>query len=411
MGSVVHYCQKCLGANPLGAEHCARCGTRLMLVVEPPTARFDAGNFDASHEEHLLERVSALENRLSRLTEKLEQSLTLALKHARKTYLDHTLINTLIAVLGEAGTIDAAAVYALYRQNCEQESGQRDQQARFEPLRREVMNAYHGADAATFGRHIDDAINFLEQSDFERGLRSLERAAASSPTNAPLLAFIGQSYFEACKMTLAKDYLERAFAADPETEGVRLLLGLACGDEGETSRARELLSAAAQRGRSLYAAHYGLGRLLAAEQEWAGALAEFKRALAARPSPEAHYVVGCVYYQLKRDRLATRHLRKAIELDNGYAAAFYMLGLLCLRAGETKRAEEAFAAARAIDASDPRYRAATVRRLTRSGEIPASPPLFYAARQTRKKVLTGGDRRLAEVLRKDALGTFRTREQ
>jgi Flp pilus assembly protein TadD len=151
--------------------------------------------------------------------------------------------------------------------------------------------------------------------------------------------------------------------------------------------------------------------LLAAEEKWTGALAEFKRALSVRPSPEAHYVVGCVYYQMGRDRLAARHLRKAIELDENYAAAFYMLGLLYLRSGERARAEESFAAARAADASEPRYRAATVRRLTRSGESPASPPLFYAARQIGKKVLTGGDRRLAEVLREDALGAFRQGQQ
>jgi tetratricopeptide (TPR) repeat protein len=378
-----------------------------MLVVEPPTARFDAGSFDASHEEHLLERISALENRLSRMMERLEQSLTLALKHARNTYFDHTLIKTLISVLSEAGTIDEATVYALSRENCEQDARQRDRQAQYEPLRQDVMRAYQGSDVATFGRYIDAGIEFLEQSDVTRGLRSLERAAASDPANAPLLFFIGHSHFKNGKMTLAKDYLERAFAVAPETEGVRLLLGLACGDEGEIKRARELLSAAARGGRSSYAAHYGLGRLLAAEEKWAGALAEFKRALAARPSPEAHYVLGCVYYQLNRDRLATRHLRRAVELDNGYAAAFYLLGLICLRAGETKRAEEAFAAARAIDASDPRYRSKTVRRLTRSGEMPPGPPLFYAARQTGKKVLTGGDRRLAEVLREDALGAVR----
>jgi tetratricopeptide (TPR) repeat protein len=409
MRSVVHYCQKCLGANPLGAEHCARCGTRLMLVVEPPTARFDAGSFDASHEEHLLERVSALENRLSRLTDKLEQSLSLALKHARNTYFDHTLINTLIAVLGEAGVIDAPAVHALCRENCEQDARRSDKQARYEPLRQAVMRAFHGSDVVAFGKYVDVGINFLEQADVARGLRSLERAAASDPTNAPLLSFIGQQHFKLGKMTLAKDYLDRAFAAEPETEGVRVLLGLACGDEGETKRARELLSDATRGVQSSFAAHYGLGRLLAAEQKWTGALAEFKRALAARPSPEAHYVVGCAYYQLNRDRLATRHLRRAVELDNEYAAAFYLLGLIALRAGERASAEEAFAAARAIDASDPRYRSATVRRLTRSGEASAIPPLFYAARQTGKKVLTGGDRRLAEVLREDALGVIRFR--
>jgi tetratricopeptide (TPR) repeat protein len=321
------------------------------------------------------------------------------------------LINTLIAVLSEAGTIDAPAVYALWRERCEQEARQHDKSAPFEPLREATMKAYQGSDVVTFGRYVDVGINFLEQADTTRGLRALERAAAMSPNNAPLLSFIGQHYFKKGKMTLAKDYLERAFAASPDAEGVRLLLGLACGDEGETERARELLSAAAERGQSSFAAHYGLGRLLAAEEKWAGALAEFKRALAARPSPEAHYVVGCVYYQMRRDRLALRHLRKAVELDNGYAAAFYMLGLVYLRAGERERALEAFEAARSTDASDPLYRQATVRRLTLSGEIPASPPLFYAARQTGKKVLTGGDRRLAEVLREDALGATRPGQQ
>lgn len=374
-----------------------------MIVVEPPTARFDAGGFETSQEEHLLERVSALENRLSRLTDKLEQGLGLVLKHARNNYFDHALIQTLISTLTEAGAIDEQAVYAACRERCEQDAREIGDEKRYEQLRAEVTNAFKGADPVAFARYVDVGINFLGQKDAVQGLRSLERAATLSTHNAPLLLFIGQQYFKTGNMTLARDYLERAFAVAPEAIGVRLLLGLACGDEGETERARELLSAAALCGHSSFAVHYGLGRLLAAEQNWAGALAEFKQALAARPSPEAHYVVGCVYYQMNRDRLAARHLRKAIELDERYAEAFYMLGLVHLRAGERERAEEAFAAARAADVREPRYRAATVKRLALSGEIPASPPLFYAVRQTGKKVLTSGDRRLAEVLREEAL--------
>lgn len=378
-----------------------------MLVVEPPTARFDVGGFDASHEEHLLERVSALENRLTRLTDKLEQGLNLMLKHARNTYFDHALIQTLIGVLDEAGTIDAEAVNALWRERCERDAQGQDESAAYEQLREEVTKAYQGSHAVAFGRYLDIGINFLVQEDFVRGRRALERAAALAPANAPLLSFIGQHYFEAGKMTLAKDYLERAWAVAPEAVGIRLLLGLACGDEGDTERARELLSEVARRDKSSFAAHYGLGRLLAAEQKWPGALTQFKRALAARPSPEAHYVIACVYYQMERDRLAQRHLLKAVELDERYAEALYMLGLVYLRGGDERSAQEAFAAARHADASEPRYRAATVRRLARSGEIPASPPLFFASRQTGKKVLSGGDRRLAEVLREDALGAIR----
>jgi tetratricopeptide (TPR) repeat protein len=382
-----------------------------MLVVEPPTARFDVGGFDASQEEHLLERISAIENRIRRITDKLEQGLNLVLKHARNTYFDHALIQTLIKVLNEAGTIDAQVVDKLWRERCEREARGNEPGDEYEQLREEVMRAYQGPEVAVFGRYVDVGINFLGQEDGARGVRSLERAAAMAPDNAPLLSFIGQYYFKMGKTTLARDYLERTFVVAPEMEGIHLLLGLACGDEGEVERARELLSEAARRGQSSFAAHYGLGRLLAAEQKWESALVEFKRALSARPSPEAHYVVGCVYYQIGRDRLASRHLRKAIELDEGYAAAFYMLGLVYLRAGDRVRAEEAFAAARSADASEPRYRAATIRRLMRSGEVPASPPLFNAARQVGKKVLTGGDRRLAEVLREDALGAVKQGQQ
>ncbi|HEX3279988.1 MAG TPA: hypothetical protein VHR36_02050 [Pyrinomonadaceae bacterium] len=63
-----------MAANPLGQEFCTRCGTRLMIIVEPLGARYDAAGA-ASSEEHLLERISALENRLERLTEKVERAL------------------------------------------------------------------------------------------------------------------------------------------------------------------------------------------------------------------------------------------------------------------------------------------------------------------------------------------------
>ncbi len=120
--SVAHYCQKCLAANPFGQELCERCGTRLMLVVEPPAIRFDEVALNIAQEDHLLERVSVLENRLLRMTEKLERTLDLVLRHARNTYFDHALIETLIGVLEETGTIEAKKVDGLWRKRCEKDS-------------------------------------------------------------------------------------------------------------------------------------------------------------------------------------------------------------------------------------------------------------------------------------------------
>jgi tetratricopeptide (TPR) repeat protein len=101
--------------------------------------------------------------------------------------------------------------------------------------------------------------------------------------------------------------------------------------------------------------------------------------------------------------MAARHLRKALEMDEGYAAAYYTLGLVQLRGGETERARESFEAARSASGNEPRYRSGA-RRMRRAEDVPAVPPLFAFKRDAKKHLITSGDKRLAELLREDALG-------
>src|SRR4051812_7293851 len=105
---VAHFCVKCLAANPVGQELCGRCGTRLMLIVESMASRYDDIGISGAHEEHLLERVSALENRLSRLTEKLEQTLGLLLKSAAEAGNSPAPMEMLLGVLLDSGVISSA---------------------------------------------------------------------------------------------------------------------------------------------------------------------------------------------------------------------------------------------------------------------------------------------------------------
>jgi tetratricopeptide (TPR) repeat protein len=407
--SIKHYCQKCLAGNPLGQELCLRCGTRLMLIVEPPTARYEDGGLAATHEEHLLERISALENRNSRLTEKLEQTLDLMLRQARSSYHDHALIDTLITVLTEAGTLDVVKLNKLWRERRRQDKEDEETAARHQRLRAKIISAYRGAEPQAFERYVDEGFNLLTNKDAARGVRVLERAAALHPGNAGLHALIGEHFFEAGKNALARDYLERALAADSANQKVRLLFGLACGDAGEVERARELLKDSIRQAGDSFAAHYGLARLLVAEKRWAEAAKEFKSALAARPCPEAHYALGCVYYQLGRDRTAARHLRKAVELDAEYGAAFYVLGLSLLRLGEMDSARAALSAAAEAETDEPRYRSAA-RRALRTDELPANPKIFGLLGDATKRLITGGDKRLAELMRQDALRPAKAEE-
>ncbi|HEX8890834.1 MAG TPA: tetratricopeptide repeat protein [Pyrinomonadaceae bacterium] len=406
MRSVSHYCQKCLAANPLGQELCARCGTRLMLVVEPPTARFEEGGLVASHEEHLLERISALENRFMRLTDKLEQALNLMLKQARSIYFDHTLLDTLIEVLNEAGSFDAVRLNKLWRERCQKDNVENEEIARREQARSKIISAYVGAESATFERMVNEGIDLLNKNEAIEGIRALERSAAFAPDNAPLNALLGAHFFEAGKNALARVYLERAILVNPKSEGLRLLLGVACADDGEIVRAKSLLKSFIKYVGESFAARYGLGRLLMAEGKSAEALKEFKRALSARSMPEADYAVGCLYYHLGRYRLAAQHLRQAVKSDARYHEAHYALGITLLRLGVNEESRLELIAACETDEQLPCVAGAN--HVLRTGRPPANPKFWGTGRGAKKGLIMGGDRRLAEAVRQDALDTVKT---
>jgi tetratricopeptide (TPR) repeat protein len=395
------FCQRCKSPNDLGEDLCGQCGTRLMLLVEPSAARFEGRGTAGGMEEHLLERITAIENNISRVIDKLEKMAELMLKQSRSAYFDHELLDTLITVLGEAGVISPQRLAALWRERRKREPGEDEPRPEgIGALREAVLERYTGDERELFGRLVRQGFGELEKGRVAACVRGLERAAALSPDNVPLNHFLGVQLYRKGRTAPARDYFSRALDADPSNARLRLLLGLACGDEGEPERARELLIEAAHALDPSFAAHCALGRLSAAESNWKGALAEFKLALAARPSPEAHYLLGLANFQLGRDRTALRHLTNAVRLDEKYGSAFYLLWLVHTRLREKVEAGRAFDLARANDARE--LRGETQGRPARAPE-PRAPDLFETKGRGRRRLLTGGDARVAAALLEDAL--------
>ena len=401
MPQVAHYCQKCLAANPLGQEFCARCGTRLMIIVEPPAARYDSSESGASNEEHLLERISALENSHTRLAEKLGRGLDLLLRQAQNAHFDRALVKSLVDLLTDDGVVQGSKLERLWINRCQKDAEEQQESERREELRLKILANYHGPERVTFEQCVNEGFLFIDDGQVGRGIRSLRRAAEIARDNALLLSFVGEHFFRAAKPDRARRYLALAHELAPGDHRISLLLGLTCADEGDSERAKELLSNATRRGGSSFAAHYGLGRLFVAEENWRKALHEFKLALASKVSPEAHYALGCLYYQLGRDPMASRHLRKALEMDETYGEAFYVLGLISERAGQKELASEYFAksgAGKFVGSLSTRSKR------QHSGQEGIAP-LFRVPTSRSRRLITGGDRRLAEALREDALSS------
>ena len=392
MSPINHYCQNCLARNPLGQEFCARCGTRLMIVVEPVSARFDPIEPAGPNEEHLLERISALENALLRVSERLGRALELILQQAQNSHFDRALMKALVSLLSEDGLLDADRLQSSWLKHSQKDAEDQLESERRDEIRNRIISSYHGEDRAAFEKCVNEAFVRIDENQGSAGFRSLQRAADMSPDNVALMFFLGEHFFRAEKTGAAQRYLSKAHELSPKDQRVSLLLGLTYADSGDSERAKELLNTAKQLGGSSFAAHYGLGRLFLAESKWRRALQEFKLALASKASPEAHYALGCLYYELSRDVLATRHLKKALELDEKYEEALYVLGLIAERAGDVERARSYFR-----QASKPSP--ALKRRTVKNARQESTRTLANSA----QNLLTVNNRRLAQALRQDAL--------
>ena len=377
---ISHYCQKCLAANPLGQEFCTRCGTRLMIVVEPSASRFESAPASLSTDEHLLERISAAENRVARLAERLERSLDLLLRYAQNAYFDRSLMRALVGLLTEDGVVDTERLERMWTERCQRDTVEQEENVHRDALRLRILASASVSDKEAFEELVNEGFVLIEDKQIPQGITKLQAAAEIAIENAPLNLFIGEHFFRRGKTKLARAYLTKAHAALPDDLRISLLLGLTCADDGEVELAKDLLSSATAHGVSSFAGHYGLGWVFVAEKNWRKALGEFKRALTVKPSPEAHYVLGCLYYELNRDTLAVRHLRKATEMDGGYAEAFYLLAQAYERTGRKELARQA---------------------LEKAGQKNES--LFQVTKSGALRLITGADKRLAEALREDAL--------
>ena len=351
-------------------------------------------------EEHLLERISAIESTLQRANERIEIVLDLVHRQATTGLYDHAMLDALVEHLSERGAVEGGQLETLWRDRIAEHNEEVSEQERFEHCLERVIGAFSGENFDLFARLLDTGADLIVEGNSKRGIRYFEKALVLDPANSVLAFFVGEYFFRASKPQLARAYLERAVSLSADHYLAILMLGVICGDDGDLPSAKRYLSRALKLKKNSFTAHYGLGRILVSEGRLREAISHFKRALTLKPTPEMYYVVGRAYLEDGRTDIAVRHLRRCIELDPKFDAALYHLGLIYLRQDEVILAREHFRAAYEINPRESRYRAAL--RARKAGQL-APLPVFGRAAVSSRKVVTSGDVRLAELLRNDLL--------
>src|SRR5678816_910792 len=103
------FCQQCTHPNSYDRETCSACGTRLMIITNTRTAAAYGGVeslLRPTIEEHLLERISAIESTLQRANERIEIVLDLVHRQATTGLYDHAMLDALVEHLSERGAVE-----------------------------------------------------------------------------------------------------------------------------------------------------------------------------------------------------------------------------------------------------------------------------------------------------------------
>lgn len=396
MKSLACYCQKCRKANQPGEENCANCGTPLMLVVVPPSIKHESVWHEYS-EEHLLERISNLELRLMQVTDRLSKVLDLMLRQSQTLQREHLLVETLVEALETAKIIEGGQVTEIWKNRQKAEAKRFADNEQRERARDSALAKTGGTKLDLFTHLVKEGFQLIEQGEEANGLRTLERAAAMSPENFPLLAFIGEHYFRADKRREAAAYLEKTFLLEPKDAKNALLLGLILADEGEFERAKILLDEC--RNKFGFAAYFPLGMICAAESDFPGALAAFNQALKTNQSAEILYFVGSAFAEIGEEKKALKKLQAAVEIDADFADAWFMIGAVYLRLDNEKAARESFACA--LSAKDAGAQCHTLLKNPKKNIDSSINLLFSRINQTGKNLIGGLPQRFVKILREE----------
>ncbi len=299
-----------------------------MLVVFPPSIRHDEGIVPSYYEDHLLERVTLLELQLAQVVEKLGMAYEFFAREAKELKKDHKFIRSFSEAIKE---INPDLAEQLNRKHDEifgdtiEQIEVKDKQQQF---LKSILAQHDKPNADLFLHLFQEGVRLLQASEEKQAFQMLERAALLSPENLPLLLFIGEKFYRADKFAESRTYLERAFEIAPTEEKVLLLLGSIYADAGETDAARRLLSVLANNEKASVLVHFVWGIMAAFEENWMESLAAFKQAAGGGDVTELNYLIGCVYFQLKRFDSALKFFEKAVSVDSKYSDALFMQSVI-----------------------------------------------------------------------------------
>ncbi|MGH9317218.1 MAG: tetratricopeptide repeat protein [Thermoanaerobaculia bacterium] len=400
------FCQVCGLKNPDDEEFCARCHSKLLVlsgvgVVEEGSEPPEEIPFD----EHLLERISTLEDVVKRTGEAVKSLLESVANMEKNLFVAHTGILALQETLERRGVLQSEELLDLWETKMEERMQAVEKKDRFLERRDRIVARYSGEDRETFLKRLREAEFAILALDADRGVRLLEDLSKSDRGNVELAFYLGETFFSGGDLERASGYLKRILGVEPNHFESLVYSGIAASEAGETQEAESLLSRALERKPDAFLPHFALGTLFANTSRWEEAEKELIRALEVAPVPSAHIQLGTVLREKGEIGRAIHAFEEAQRLQPDSEEAVFQLGLCYLEKNWTKRALDCFQQALEKNPKRLEYQEAVrlLERRRRYALPGVNGPGADAYREAEELVARGSLRRAHELYKKALL--------
>lgn len=370
-------CQVCGLKNGEDLESCVRCGHKLLVISGPSDSSGIEEEIPAGEgiglDEHLLERVSVLEEIVKRSAETIKMLLEALNRQEKNGFVVQTGLLAVKDLLERKGFLGEEELLDLWESRVDVHMAAMEKRERFLERRERILAGFSGDRRERFQQFLGDAEFAFYALDPAKGVSLLEEASRLDRANAELAFFLGETYFNEGETARARTTLKHVLLSEPHHFEALVYMGVLENELGRAERAMELLKRAIAIRPDAFLPYFALGALYASSGQLAKAEFHLKKAVSVEETSQAHSLLGTICYERGKLAEAIDHLQKAIRLDSDDEESLYLLGLCFLDRGWTQKAAEKFHAALELNPNRVDYQEAS--RLLAAGGARGLPAL------------------------------------
>jgi len=354
------YCQVCGARNPDDQEYCLRCHQKLLVLSGTLSEEEDgyeeaAAEESFSFDEHLLERISILEEAVKRTAETVRQLLGAIHKQEKNILIGQTGLSALRELLETKKVIGWEEWSDLWESKMDYQLLALEKRERFLSIKERIAALHHGDKRKIFLQHLEDAEYALFSFDIERAVEALEAAYKLDRDNYELAYFLGETHFNEGETEAALGYFAHVLEVKPDHYEGLVYSGVIYYERGDAKRAEEHLKRAVSLYPDSFLPLFSLGAVYAGQGNLTMAVLFLERAVALEPVPQALYLLGSCFYEMGKLQPAVRHLQEAVRHDPTFEEAYHLLGLAYLDRHWNRKALEAFRQAQRLNPKKLQY--------------------------------------------------------